>query len=325
MRRLLTLSVLLMAVAPVLAAQVSTGSATVGDLRIRAIASRDATGDDLHLYRLQPGAGRHFVIVFLKIENISPYVSCTSLEYWLGSPDGAQVEGHAGQPAMYGDLLPPSESAAGVIFFEVKDGASPTSLKIAHDTASDSSCSKSQHREHSFAGAAAVRLSLRGLPQGIERTTTSSGTDSIVLPNLSGTAGPDLAPSARVTLPAPPATDPLAAPVSQAGQHPGGSDRPNPPRGTSFGTPTCDYCPSPPYTQEARSAQVQGSVLLSLTVLPDGKTADIHVERGLGYGLDESAVNTVKKWRFKPVLGSDGRPVAVMFSVQVVFRLRLGN
>jgi len=45
------------------------------------------------------------------------------------------------------------------------------------------------------------------------------------------------------------------------------------------------------------------------------------VIRGLGYGLDESAINTIAtKWRFKP--GSlNGQPVDVQATIEVSFRL----
>ena len=88
-----------------------------------------------------------------------------------------------------------------------------------------------------------------------------------------------------------------------------------------IGEPVCLYCPRPDYTDEARKARFQGTVLVEITVLPDGRTTDARVIRGLGMGLDEKALETVRTWRFKPFIGPGGRPVAVDLTVELNFRL----
>ncbi|GAB4405106.1 MAG: hypothetical protein OHK0021_17260 [Bryobacter sp.] len=76
----------------------------------------------------------------------------------------------------------------------------------------------------------------------------------------------------------------------------------------------------PEYSEEARKAKFQGTVLLSIVVDPSGKARDIRVLRPLGLGLDEKAIEAVSKWRFKPGM-KDGVPVPVRASVEVNFRL----
>jgi TonB family protein len=44
------------------------------------------------------------------------------------------------------------------------------------------------------------------------------------------------------------------------------------------------------------------------------------VTRSLGLGLDQKALEAVAKWRFKPGM-KDGKPVPVIATVQVNFRL----
>jgi TonB family protein len=88
-----------------------------------------------------------------------------------------------------------------------------------------------------------------------------------------------------------------------------------------IGEPVCIYCPNPAYTEEARKARYQGIVVLEITILPDGRTTDVRVIRGLGMGLDESALQTVRTWRFKPLIGPGGRPVPVQTPVEVAFHL----
>jgi len=43
--------------------------------------------------------------------------------------------------------------------------------------------------------------------------------------------------------------------------------------------------------------------------------------RGLGYGLDQKAIEAVEGWSFKPGTGPDGAPVAMTVMIQVGFRL----
>jgi TonB family protein len=84
--------------------------------------------------------------------------------------------------------------------------------------------------------------------------------------------------------------------------------------------PAAVFRPEPKYTEEARQAKIQGSVLLSLVVDENGVARNIKVVRSLDPGLDQSAVDTVRGWKFMPG-EKDGRPVAVMAQVEITFRL----
>ncbi len=78
--------------------------------------------------------------------------------------------------------------------------------------------------------------------------------------------------------------------------------------------------PDPEYSEEARKAKYQGTVVLWVIVGPDGRIHDVKVQRSLGLGLDEKAVEAVKRWRFEPAR-KDGQPVSVQVNVEVNFRL----
>jgi protein TonB len=80
------------------------------------------------------------------------------------------------------------------------------------------------------------------------------------------------------------------------------------------------YTPDPEYSEEARKAKWQGTVVLWVVVGPDGRAHDIRVQRSLGMGLDEKAVEAVKTWKFEPAK-KDGQPVAVQVNIEVNFRL----
>ena len=88
-----------------------------------------------------------------------------------------------------------------------------------------------------------------------------------------------------------------------------------------IGEPICVYCPKPEYTEEARKARFQGVVVVEITILPDGRASEVRIVRGLGMGLDEKALEAVRTWRFKPMIGPGGRPVPVDVTIEVGFRL----
>jgi periplasmic protein TonB len=76
----------------------------------------------------------------------------------------------------------------------------------------------------------------------------------------------------------------------------------------------------PEYSEEARKAKYQGTVLLAIEVSPSGTASNIKVVRSLGLGLDEKAIEAVKQWKFKPGY-KDGKPVTVAATIEVNFRL----
>lgn len=86
--------------------------------------------------------------------------------------------------------------------------------------------------------------------------------------------------------------------------------------------PRCVYCPSPSYTDEARLAKINGSVVLQVIVTASGRAENISVLRKLGYGLDQNAMETVKAWQFKPATGPDGNPVSTVVPIEVTFRIK---
>jgi len=90
--------------------------------------------------------------------------------------------------------------------------------------------------------------------------------------------------------------------------------------GRGVSAPTLAYKEEPDYTEEARTAKLQGTVVLSVEIDPTGTATNIRVVRGLGLGLDEKAVETVKKWKFKPG-EKDGTPVTVAATIEVNFHL----
>lgn len=78
--------------------------------------------------------------------------------------------------------------------------------------------------------------------------------------------------------------------------------------------------PEAEFSDEARRAKYQGVCMISVIIDAHGNPQNARVLRSLGMGLDEKALEAVRKYRFKPAL-RQGRPVAVLITVAVNFRL----
>jgi TonB family protein len=90
--------------------------------------------------------------------------------------------------------------------------------------------------------------------------------------------------------------------------------------GGGVSAPVPTYMPEPKYDEKASQAKIEGTVLLQIIVGEDGRAHNIKVTRSLDPGLDQKAIEAVEQWRFRPG-EKDGKPVAVIASVHVNFRL----
>jgi TonB family protein len=78
--------------------------------------------------------------------------------------------------------------------------------------------------------------------------------------------------------------------------------------------------PKPQYTEEARKLRIEGDVLVQVVFPASGPVQVIRVTKGLGHGLDESAIQAAQQIRFKPAL-QDGKPVDFPATVHIEFQL----
>lgn len=96
--------------------------------------------------------------------------------------------------------------------------------------------------------------------------------------------------------------------------------------GTGQGSNTAEtparaiYAPGVEYTEEAKEAKLEGVCVVSLIVGTDGKPSNIVVTKKLGMGLDEKAVEAVRKWKFEPGRRY-GRPVTTHLTLKLGFKL----
>jgi TonB family protein len=83
---------------------------------------------------------------------------------------------------------------------------------------------------------------------------------------------------------------------------------------------TVTYSAKPAYTAEARAAHVEGEVILRVRFTANGQVEVLGVVQPLGHGLDESAENAVRQYRFKPAT-QNGQAIDQTTTVHVRFQL----
>jgi TonB family protein len=76
----------------------------------------------------------------------------------------------------------------------------------------------------------------------------------------------------------------------------------------------------PVYSDEARRRDIEGVVTVEAEFDVDGGFRLLRVVKGLGYGLDESALEAIKQWRFTPAYRGDQR-TSIVAQIDVTFSL----
>jgi TonB family protein len=75
----------------------------------------------------------------------------------------------------------------------------------------------------------------------------------------------------------------------------------------------------PEYTDQARLAELEGTVVLTAMIDQEGFARNLEVVSPLGLGLDEKAIEAVKQWHFRPVVNQSLLSVTIRITVE--FRL----
>jgi protein TonB len=90
---------------------------------------------------------------------------------------------------------------------------------------------------------------------------------------------------------------------------------------TRTARPQGGYQVRPAYPSAPRRLGIQGTTLLRVHVLADGRIGDVQVERSAGHpDLDQAAQEAVRRWRFEPARRGEG-PVAMWVLLPFEFRL----
>jgi len=85
------------------------------------------------------------------------------------------------------------------------------------------------------------------------------------------------------------------------------------------------YAPKPAYSDRARTAEMEGQVIIEVLVGRDGNVKRAKVQQSSGYDeLDKAARDAAKQWEFTPA-EKDGEPVRVWVIIPFNFSLREGG
>ncbi len=73
------------------------------------------------------------------------------------------------------------------------------------------------------------------------------------------------------------------------------------------------------YPDSAICEGIEGTVLVRLTIPTDGISTDVKIAKGFRPDFDQSAIDSVRQWRFRPA-SKDGKPIEVTITLEVAFK-----
>ncbi len=79
---------------------------------------------------------------------------------------------------------------------------------------------------------------------------------------------------------------------------------------------------NPSYPASAKQDRVQGAVVLEIKIGVDGAVLEAKATKASDPRLADAAIDAVKQWKFKPALNKAGKPVEVIATVNVNFKLK---
>lgn len=166
-------------------------------------------------------------------------------------------------------------------------------------------------------------------PEPIPETEVAPALEPVPAPEPEPTLEPESVPTPEVELPA----EKVAEPETITPPEPMPVEaQPEPVAATATATTSItvkqpDYLrnPTPPYPIEARENGWEGTALIRVEVSPNGRAVSAMVVKSSGHALlDETALKTVRRWRFSPArLG--GESIAATIEVPITFVLRRGT
>jgi TonB family protein len=113
-------------------------------------------------------------------------------------------------------------------------------------------------------------------------------------------------------------------PDAEAGEH---NSRAGSPLGTMIDGPITGHevhvaypvvYPDPPVARTELASDVQGDVIIEVTIDSQGNVVETRILQAIGHGIDEKIVATLRQWRYQPAT-LDGVPVASKHDVHFHF------
>ena len=87
--------------------------------------------------------------------------------------------------------------------------------------------------------------------------------------------------------------------------------------------PKITFKPEPVYTEDAKEHHIEGDAVVKVVFRANGTIEVIGLVRGLGYGLDEPALQVARGIRFHPALNAAAEPVD--FPTNVIIHFVINN
>src|SRR5262249_42944662 len=91
--------------------------------------------------------------------------------------------------------------------------------------------------------------------------------------------------------------------------------------GNGVSAPKIVFKVQPDYTDDAKSAKIEGSVLVQAVIGADGGIRDMEITKHLEPSLDANTLVALAQWKFQPGM-KDGAPVDVSVTIEVNFKLK---
>ncbi|GBG57611.1 hypothetical protein SPFL3102_00912 [Sporomusaceae bacterium FL31] len=160
------------------------------------------------------------------------------------------------------------------------------------------------------------------IPQIAEQSASAEIDPAIPLPVM--TEAPQSAQPAATPIFSQAANDSSLAKTTISNLSSGSSTGPSNQRNTSFAPPRILSKVEPSYPTAARQAEQQGTAILSVQILENGRSGVITIIQSSGYDLlDNAAMAAVKQWRFAPAKDlTSGKSVSCYSTLPVSFSLK---
>ena len=137
---------------------------------------------------------------------------------------------------------------------------------------------------------------------------------AVTLPSTSTPAASAAAPSPGVSVVESPITRPSSTPTVASVPRDTGITR--------VAQPTGGYQVRPGYPSSARRLGAQGTTMLRVHVLDDGRIGEVAIDQSAGHAdLDQAAADAVRRWRFEPARRGEEK-VAMWVRIPVEFKLK---
>jgi TonB family protein len=248
-------------------------------------------------WKFQPGTkDTRAVSVASTIEVNFRLLKSTRADTWFTGPMAFVPEAGIEPPVALGGAMPKAGKEASdesaVLEFTVGGTGEVTDIRAIHGSKSASELLARNLATWRFQPATKGALTVEA--RGRVRFIKGQGDEAAKLPLFEGLG--------TANLPASPAV-PRAEPSNRAG----------------FTAPRLLQRVEADYTEAARNARIGGVVTVQILVDEKGDVAEAKVITGLGYGLDEKALEAVRKWKFDAAR-QNGQPVAATIKAEIKFR-----